>query len=359
MQNPQRTQLVSVAIPSYNSAHFITETLESIFAQTYSSIEIIVVDDGSSDGTAEALKPYMDRIVYHRQPNGGLAAARNAALRLSRGEFIAWCDADDLCEPDRIAIQAAYLCHNEQVVAVGSNFSAFETGKGIFDPSHAASYYSELAENGFAGLFPNVEDFDGRGVAWLEQPLSPSRRVYWGNVWKRLLLGNFMHPPTMMIRTSACARTGWLAEDVKTNEDWEYITRLSRLGPVASIDAPLLRYRRHPNQMSGNSAMGALSCIRVFEGHRRLCGDDAEMVRQIDVRLARTHAVASYRLAEGERRKALKHLLAAVGIAPGESRFFFHLARIVVPHRGVQLLKSLRRRYGSCGDAHRRQSKPA
>lgn len=341
----QEPPLVSVAIPAHNAAQFIAETLDSVLGQTYPAIEVIVVDDGSTDGTAEVLKPYMDRIVYHHQQKGGLGSARNAGIRLARGTFIAWCDADDLCELDRLACQAAYLCHNEQVVAIGSNFSAFETGKGISDPSNASRRYSELAAFGLAGLFPKVEDFDGRDVAWLKAPLNPTRKIYWGDVWGRLLLGNFMHPPTMMIRASACARAGWLEEDLRTNEDWEYITRISRLGPVASIDAALLRYRIHPNQMSsGGSPLGAINCIRVYEKHRRLCADDAALLAEIDVRLAGMHAEASYRFAGIDSRKALRHLFTAARISPREARFLFHLARILMPRKGMQLLRALRRR---------------
>lgn len=349
IRSPSAPPLVSVTIPAYNCAPFIAETLESILAQTYASIELIVVDDGSTDGTAEVIKPYMDRIVYHRQRNAGLGAARNAGMKLARGEFVAWCDADDLSEPDRLATQAAYLTHNQEVMAIGSDFAAFEGEGRIIDSAHAANYYSELAERGLDGTFPNVEDFDGRSVAWLPQPLPQVNKVHWGPVWRHLLLGNFIHPPTLMMRANACSRAGWLKEDLRTNEDWEYITRLARLGPLAFVEAPLLRYRCHPHQMSsaGSSPLGAINCIRVLEAHRQQCDAlDIDMLGRIDVRLARAHTETAYYLSHSNRRQALWHLLRARSIAPREARLLFHVVRMLVPLRGIEFLRSLRHASG-------------
>ena len=88
--------LVSVIIPTYNSAGYIEEALESVFEQTLQDFEIIVVDDGSTDGTGEVLRKYGDRIRYIYQENNGPASARNGGIRVARGEYIAFLDADDL-----------------------------------------------------------------------------------------------------------------------------------------------------------------------------------------------------------------------------------------------------------------------
>ena len=78
---------ISVIIPSYNSAHFLPETLESVFAQTYKNLEIIVIDDGSTDNTEEAIKPYLNRVTYIKKQNAGPASARNLGLQKATGEF--------------------------------------------------------------------------------------------------------------------------------------------------------------------------------------------------------------------------------------------------------------------------------
>src|SRR3954454_19415660 len=87
--------LVSVAIPTYNRAYILDKAIESALAQTYRPVEIIVIDDGSTDGTAELVGRYPELRYFH-QPNGGLSAARNSGLRQARGEFIALFDSDDV-----------------------------------------------------------------------------------------------------------------------------------------------------------------------------------------------------------------------------------------------------------------------
>ncbi|MCP4359414.1 MAG: glycosyltransferase family 2 protein, partial [Chloroflexi bacterium] len=106
--SPEKPQ-VSVIIPTYNSARFLPEALDSVFCQNYDAYEVIVVDDGSTDNTLDVLKPYRDRIHYICQENAGSAAARNTGLWLAKGEFILFLDADDLMLPGKLRQQAAFL----------------------------------------------------------------------------------------------------------------------------------------------------------------------------------------------------------------------------------------------------------
>src|ERR1043166_1387672 len=91
---------VSVVIATYNRAGFLPETLDSVLRQNFQSFEVIVVDDGSTDNTKEALRPYGDQIRYIFQENRGPSAARNAGVRLGRAPWIAIQDSDDVCAPD-------------------------------------------------------------------------------------------------------------------------------------------------------------------------------------------------------------------------------------------------------------------
>ncbi len=93
--------LVSVVIPVYNGDRFIGQAIESVLSQTYSPLEIIVIDDGSTDQTEQALAPYLHQIQYLTQPNQGSAAARNSGLCVATGELIAFLDADDFFFPLR------------------------------------------------------------------------------------------------------------------------------------------------------------------------------------------------------------------------------------------------------------------
>ena len=108
--------LISVIIPAYNRERYLAEAIESVFAQTYPAIELIVVDDGSIDRTAEVAKRYP--IIYHYQPNGGIGAARNAGIALATGTYIAFLDSDDIWLPDKLANQMAAFAAAPQLEAV-------------------------------------------------------------------------------------------------------------------------------------------------------------------------------------------------------------------------------------------------
>ena len=115
--------LVSVLVPAYNAASTIAETLASALAQTHESLEIIVVDDGSSDNTAAVVEDFSardSRVIFVRQTNGGVASARNAALSMARGSFVAPLDADDLWHPEKISRQMRRLAEAGSATGVAS-----------------------------------------------------------------------------------------------------------------------------------------------------------------------------------------------------------------------------------------------
>jgi glycosyltransferase involved in cell wall biosynthesis len=118
--------LVSIIIPTYNTGSTIRASLESALAQTYSPIEIIVVDDGSTDDTAAILQPFLAQITYVHQQNEGVSAARNHGLRLARGELIVFLDADDLLMPGKISKQAALFDGNPKLGIVNSGWQTID-----------------------------------------------------------------------------------------------------------------------------------------------------------------------------------------------------------------------------------------
>ncbi len=111
LETNEQPTTVSVIIPAYNAADFISAALDSIFAQTFNDYEVIVINDGSPDTTLleQALAPYLARIIYLKQENRGAAAARNAGLRIARGRFVAFLDADDFWLPEYLASQINFL----------------------------------------------------------------------------------------------------------------------------------------------------------------------------------------------------------------------------------------------------------
>jgi glycosyltransferase involved in cell wall biosynthesis len=101
--------MVSVVIPTYNRAKFVTEAIDSVCAQTYRNFEVIVVDDGSTDDTHDVLRRYGDRIRYVYQRNAGCSSARNTGVREARGQWVAFLDSDDTWLPDKLAVQMSEI----------------------------------------------------------------------------------------------------------------------------------------------------------------------------------------------------------------------------------------------------------
>src|ERR1700693_193106 len=125
--------LISVIMPVYNGERFIRETIDSVLNQTYRNFEFIIVNDGSVDSTRQIISSYDDKriIPLNLAINQGVSNARNTGTDLARGEFIAFCDADDLYDPGRLQTQLDFLTSNATVDVCGSYFVVFENEQEI------------------------------------------------------------------------------------------------------------------------------------------------------------------------------------------------------------------------------------
>ncbi len=257
--------LVSVVIPAYNAERTIVSAVDSVLAQRYPRLEVLVIDDGSTDGTAAALEGFGDRIRVVRQPNGGLPAARNRSHQEAQGEFIAWLDADDLMNPDRIALQVEFLQQHPSVVLVSSEFSAFfEDGRVV--ERFADTYYSRIPDaGGVEAVYPQQATLVPR-AAWCADAWTDVQcRI--GDVRRDIEWGNVVHPPTIMFRRELLEHAGGLDARGGPAADWEFFVRASGVGPFGLITVPLIRYRMHPGQMSGpaNSRASILGQLYVYK----------------------------------------------------------------------------------------------
>jgi glycosyltransferase involved in cell wall biosynthesis len=200
--------LVSAVIPSYNYGHFVCEAVESALAQTYPNIEVVVVDDGSTDDTRERLAPYTDRIRYIHQTNSGLSAARNTGIRHARGEWIALLDADDLWHPDKTTLQLASAKRVGRVALIGSPPArAMPKELPLHPPLHRVG----------------VSDF---------------------------LLSSRMGPSSALIRRDAFSVVGNFDETLRSVEDRDMWLRLAAQYPAVVVESPCWSYRTHSGQMS-------------------------------------------------------------------------------------------------------------
>jgi len=123
--------LVSVIVPAYNAERFLAESIESVFAQTYSPIEIVVINDGSTDGTEAVARRFSPRITFASQPNGGISAARNAAIGMATGLFFAFQDSDDVWMPRKTEIQMAAFQADPSLDMVFGGMQEFSSASNV------------------------------------------------------------------------------------------------------------------------------------------------------------------------------------------------------------------------------------
>lgn len=265
--HPPTPGLISVVIPAYNAQRFLRTALDSVLAQTWPEVEIIVVDDGSTDGTAALLATYGERVRALHQPNGGLASARRTGVAAARGELIALMDADDVCRPERLAVQARVLQRWPEVVLCCSEFSAFDAS-GTVESRHARHYYAALRQSAHG-----IRDLLTRMDTLQHSESQPSTVVYHGRAYSALAHGNFVHPPTILFRRSLLAKVGSFDPAAGSMCDWDWIARAARAGEIAFVDHPLLDYRLSPAQMSSprHRIRASMDTLRVAE---RICRRD-------------------------------------------------------------------------------------
>jgi len=227
MTDEGKTRLVSVVIPCYKQAHFLPEALESVLSQTYRDIEIIVVDDGSPDNTAEVVARY-PAVQCVRQQNRGLAEARNAGFRASSGEYLLFLDADDRMTPN--AVEAHLSCFAKHP----------EAGFVVGDIDHIA--------------------LNGSYVG------SPRWPILEANHYEELLKVNHVaNTIAVMFRRSVIERAGGFKPSCSPAEDYEILLHAARLYPSAHHGTVVAQYRRHSTSLSRKGA------IMLRATHRVLC----------------------------------------------------------------------------------------
>jgi glycosyltransferase involved in cell wall biosynthesis len=222
--------MVSVIIPCYRQAHFLSDSVESALRQSYPSIEVLVVDDGSPDDTRGVAGRYAS-VRYIPTKHGGLAAARNAGLARSRGEFIVFLDADDRLLPDALRANAEVLASDPEL--------GFVAGMSHFIARDGSKLHTDAR-------------------AW------PT-----GDIYAALLLRYRIRMPGMvMFRRSIFDRVGLFDTTVDACADYDMYLRVSRLFPVAFHDALVAEYRRHGENMSLDPALMLRQLSRVLRLQR-------------------------------------------------------------------------------------------
>lgn len=204
---------VSVIIPTYNRAQFISQTIDSVLAQTFTDYEIIVVDDGSTDETAQILAGYGNQLRLFSQANSGPSAARNLGLQVAQGEFVGFLDADDLWYPEMLATTVSHLCTNPQIDLICGAWDVIDETGQMIRPANTPSSVQSSVQADFL---------------------------------RTIATGNRFLPLAMLFRRKCFACCGVFDTTLKGVEDWDLWLRLAVHGhKIDLVDIPLARYRRH------------------------------------------------------------------------------------------------------------------
>lgn len=205
-------QLISIIIPSYNSALYLPEAIQSALSQSYRDIELIVVNDGSTDNTHEIIQQYLDKIIYIKKKNGGPASARNLGIAHSKGEYIAFLDADDLWLPDKLEKQLAKITESPDGSFVYTGFTNFDDQNGT--------------------MLPGAPD-------------TPA-----GMLFDRLLVESVILLSTVLLRRDVLLEAGCFDADLQTAEDTNLWLKIARSHRIEVIPEVLVQRRLHGNNIS-------------------------------------------------------------------------------------------------------------
>ena len=287
---------VSVLMAVFNTATYLNEALRSVSSQSFEDFELLVIDDGSTDGSTQVLNAYAaiePRMKLTVRANLGLIATRNELLASATGELIAWMDSDDVSMPDRLALQVQSFDDDPELTCLGS------AAQCIDPEGHAL----------------NVERFPLTHLEILDAQQK----------------GGAMRFPSTMMRRATAVRIGHFREPFKIGEDFDFLLRLSEVGKMANLARPLYLYRQHLSSVCATLAPAwdaYRDRILELARQRRETGrDDLEDGHKIDIAVMaaprRQHLAsqvyvrwARFAQANGNRRLAWKYATASVIAQP-------------------------------------------
>jgi GT2 family glycosyltransferase len=346
--------LVSVVVPTYNRAHLIGRTIESVLAQTYPNVEIVISDDGSKDDTAQVIaRDYGKdaRIRYFKKENGGPASARNAGFEKARGEFVALLDSDDTWHPWKLDLQIRCMERFPELGMTWTDMQMIGADGQIVDAAYLRHMYTAYR------WFKNDELFSRslplREIASDLADTVGDAQLRTGNIFSQMVMGNLVHTSTVVLRRERLAHVKRFNESLRySGEDYDFHLRTCREGPVGLLDIPAIRYQQGlPDRLTAKKygihmAENLLRTIEpVLEQDRAQIHLPEHMIRRT---LAKAHAwVAFERLERGESKVARTHYLKSLRAWPWQPAIAKPLFFAALPfgsgvalRRGLQAIKT-------------------
>lgn len=278
---------VSVVIPTYDYGRYISDAIRSVLDQTHSPVEIIVVDDGSSDGTADVVKKFGDAVKYIFQENAGVCAARNRGVRESAGDLIAFLDADDVWEKTNLEKQLARFGDDEDIGLVHCGMREFDDATG-----ETIQLYLDGGEEGVAN---NLLLWEGPVI------IGPGGAV--------------------TVTRTAFDAVGGFDTRMKVGEDWDFCYRVARRFKVGFVPEPLLNYRSHRGAAHLNVDDMERGMSMFYA--KAFATDDPQILKLRRRAYANFHRImAGSYFHDGRTHKFLSHSLKSIMFRPASIGYF-------------------------------------
>lgn len=274
--------LISVIIPAHNAAAFIDKALQSVLAQSYPQFEVLVVNDGSTDNTADIINNYQDsRIRLINQINGGLSNARNTGIKEAQGDYLAFLDADDYWTSEKLEKQIALLKQNPDIGFCSSQ-SRIETPEGVFINNW---HCPELSGSTLQSIFEHNAAITGSGSG-------------------------------VMVSTVLQKQAGFFDESLNSLEDIDMWMRYSAHSEYACLPETHTVITKRPDSMSRNLAIMRKSAIKVLRKNRKLLDKSAQKGFWHSCYASMLCDYAKWEARSGLKITAIGHLIQAFLYAP-------------------------------------------
>jgi hypothetical protein len=282
---------VSVVIPTYNRAHTVMDAVRSVLAQRFTDLELIVVDDGSTDDTAARMAAIADRrLRYVRGRHGGVSAARNLGVRHATGDLVAFLDSDDLWRADKLACEVAFMARHPEVDVVFTDLEKRHGDRVYPSFMRQTAVFSRRLRD---GVYPEglvLEPREMRLCLLEEVPIKPS---------------------ALTLRRRAFQAVGGFDESWSSSEDWEFLLRLARRHRFAYLDRPLAVLFISPDSLHiVDQSRGEAAMIRLLLRERRALADDGAALAAVRRGLvSRSMHFAWHHVDQGRRAPAFRIFL--------------------------------------------------
>ena len=343
-----RGQTVSVVIPTYNRARKCLAAVESVLAQSHQDVEVLVIDDGSTDGTRELISGIDRRVRYLSQQNAGVTVARNTGLRAASGDFVAFLDSDDTWMPWKLEAQLAVMRGFPDVGMTWTDMSAVDEDGNLLHRTYIRRMYKAYDTVDTRDVLPVRVPLS---EVWSECPAElAAAMIYVGDLFDAMFLGNMVHTSTALLTRERQRETGHFDETLtKTGEDYDFHLRTCAVGPVAMLDIPSIHYQIGASDQLTSPALARWMAINNLKTIEKVWYSDRRPVetsrRRVRKRFSDAHLWIAREAFWAKPREARVHLCNSIRWWPLQATAWCYSLLTLLPTSWSRQLRRLKQRF--------------